>query len=59
MEPVSNFQWHFSQKQDKKLKFYGNTDDLNSQNNTEEKKIELEELGYLTSDYTINLLSLK
>ena len=39
MQSLSNYQWHFSQNQNKKFhSLYGNTKDLNSQSNLEKEK---------------------
>ena len=53
IQPLSSYQWHFSQNQNKKNhNFYGNTKDPEKPKQSWERKLELEESTFLTSRYT-------
>ena len=50
------YQWHFSQNQNKKFhNTYGNTKDPEQPKQSLERRMELEESNFLTSDYTTKL----
>ena len=58
MRSLSNYQWHFSQNQNKKFhNSYGNTKDPEQPKQSRERRMELEESTFLTSDYTTKLQS--
>ena len=58
MQSLSNYQCHFSQNQNKKFQnSYGNTKEPEQPKQSLERRIELEESTFLTSDYTTKLQS--
>ena len=53
---LSNYQWHFSQNYNKKFHYsYGNTKDPEYPKQSYERRMELEEATFLTSDHTTKL----
>ena len=58
VQSLLNHQWHFSQNQNKKFhNSYGNTKDPEKPKDSRERRMDLEESTFLTSDYTTKLQS--
>ena len=59
MQFLPNYQWHFFRTKRRENYLYGNTKDLEKQNESGERKMVLEESESLTSDYTTKLQTSK
>ena len=60
MQSLANYQWHYSQNQNKKFyNLYGSTKDPEQQRWFRERKTQLKESDSLTSGYTTKLKSPK